>query len=60
MLREGYGPCGPDEAPSDALNRIIWHATRGWTTPYPPIRRSRFFPMSRDIDDDERELRPPR
>ena len=50
---------GPDEAPSEALNRIIWHATRGWSTPYPAVRQSRFFPMSRDIADDDREERPP-
>lgn len=48
---------GPDEAPSDALNRIIWHDTRGWTTPYPAVRQSLFFPMSRDIADDDREER---
>jgi len=46
---------GPDEAPSDALNRIIWQSVRGWGTPYPAIRQSRFFPMSRDLSDDERE-----
>ena len=46
---------GPDEAPSEALNRIIWHTTRGWTVPYPAVKRSWFFPMSRDIEDDERE-----
>ncbi|MFL5613357.1 MAG: alkaline phosphatase family protein [Gemmatimonadaceae bacterium] len=46
---------GPDEAPSDALNRIIWHDTRGWKTPYPAVRQSLFFPMSRDIADDDRE-----
>jgi hypothetical protein len=48
---------GPDEAPSDALNRIIWHDTRGWNTPYPSVRQSLFFPMSRNIADDEREER---
>jgi len=45
----------PDAAPSDALNRILWHDARGWSTPYPRVRQSLFFPMSRDIDDDERE-----
>jgi hypothetical protein len=48
---------GPDEAPSDALNRILWHDARGWRTPYPAVKRSLFFPMSRDLEDDEREER---
>jgi hypothetical protein len=46
---------GPDEAPSEALNRILWHDARGWQANYPAIRRSLFFPMSRDLADDERE-----
>ena len=46
---------GPDEAPSDLLNRILWHDARGWRTAYPGVRRSLFFPMSRDLADDERE-----
>jgi hypothetical protein len=46
---------GPDEAPSDALNRILWHESRGWQSAYPAVKRSLFFPMSRDIADDERE-----
>ena len=46
---------GPDEAPSDLLNRILWHDVRGWRTPYPGVKRSLFFPMSRDLGDDERE-----
>ncbi|HKN64863.1 MAG TPA: alkaline phosphatase family protein, partial [Gemmatimonadaceae bacterium] len=46
---------GPDEAPSDLLNRILWHDARGWRTPYPGVKRSLFFPMSRDLGDDERE-----
>jgi YVTN family beta-propeller protein len=49
---------GPDEAPTEALNRIIWHATLGWNVSYPLVKQSRFFPMSRDIDDDDREERP--
>jgi hypothetical protein len=48
---------GPDEAPSDALNRVLWHDARGWRTPYPAVRRSLFFPMARDLGDDERELK---
>jgi hypothetical protein len=48
---------GPDEAPSDALNRILWHDARGWKAPYPSVKRSLFFPMSRDLGDEEREDR---
>jgi DNA-binding beta-propeller fold protein YncE len=46
---------GPDEAPSDALNRILWHDVRGWRARYPAVKQSLFFPMSRDIGDDDRE-----
>ena len=46
---------GPDEAPSDALNRILWHDARGWRAPYPGVKQSLFFPMSRDIADEGRE-----
>ena len=46
---------GPDEAPSDALNRILWHDVRGWDTPYPAVARSVFLPMSVYIDDDDRK-----
>ena len=45
----------PDAAPSDRLNRILWHAVRGWETPYPGTRSAVFAPMSLDTDDDERE-----
>jgi YVTN family beta-propeller protein len=45
----------PDAAPSDQLNRILWHEARGWQTPFPGVRQSLFFPMSRDLADDERE-----
>ena len=48
---------GPDEAPSDALNRILWHDVRGWRAAYPAVRQSLFFPMSRDVADDDREER---
>ena len=51
---------GPDEAPSEALNRILWHDAKGWQTRYPGARHSLFFPLSRDLDDDERELKPRR
>ena len=48
---------GPDEAPSEALNRILWHDAKGWNTPYPEVRRSLFFPMSVDIADEDRDQR---
>ena len=47
----------PDAAPSDVLNRILWHDARGWNTPYPGVHQSLFFPMSVDLPDDEREKR---
>jgi len=45
----------PDAAPSERLNRILWHDARGWQTPYPEVRRSLFFPLSVDVDDEDRE-----
>ncbi len=48
----------PDAAPTERLNRILWHDARGWDTPYPVIKRSLFFPMAVDLDDEEREERP--
>ncbi|MEK7409505.1 MAG: bifunctional YncE family protein/alkaline phosphatase family protein [Acidobacteriota bacterium] len=27
----------PDAAPEGKLNRILWHAARGWNTPYPRV-----------------------
>lgn len=47
----------PDEAPSDALNVILWHDAKGWGSPYPGVRHSLFFPLSADVSDDEREAR---
>jgi DNA-binding beta-propeller fold protein YncE len=47
----------PDEAPTEKLNRILWHDARGWSTPYPKVQRSLFFPMSVDIPDDDREVK---
>ena len=44
----------PDAAPSDRLNRILWHGIQGWNTPYPKVRRSVFAPLSIDVDDDDR------
>ncbi|MEP7002114.1 MAG: alkaline phosphatase family protein, partial [bacterium] len=48
----------PDAAPSEALNRILWHDAKGWKTPYPAVRQSLFFPMSVDIADEDREEKP--
>ena len=45
----------PDAAPSERLNRILWHDARGWDVPYPAVRQSVFFPMSVDLTDEERE-----
>jgi hypothetical protein len=45
----------PDAAPSDKLNRILWHDARGYGTPYPGVKQSLFFPLSVMIDDDDRE-----
>jgi hypothetical protein len=50
----------PDAAPSDILNRILWHDARGWGTPYPAVQRSLFFPMAVDVEDEDREEREPR
>lgn len=45
----------PDAAPSDRLNRILWHHIKGWNTPYPGVRKSILSPLAVDIDDDDRE-----
>jgi YVTN family beta-propeller protein len=45
----------PDAAPTERLNRIVWHAIKGWKTPYPPVRQASFAPLSLDLDDEERE-----
>jgi hypothetical protein len=44
----------PDAAPTEKLNRILWHSVRGWQTPYPGARQAVFAPLSLDIDDDDR------
>jgi len=49
---------GPDLAPAEALNRILWHDARGWKTPYPTVKRSLFFPMAVDIADEDRDEKP--
>jgi hypothetical protein len=45
----------PDAAPSERLNRILWHEAKGWDKPYPGVKRSLFFPMTVELEDDERE-----
>jgi DNA-binding beta-propeller fold protein YncE len=45
----------PDAAPSEKLNRILWHDARGWSTPYPGARQGVFAPLSLDVDDDDRD-----
>jgi YVTN family beta-propeller protein len=45
----------PDAAPSERLNRILWHDARGWKTPYPTVKSSLFFPMSISIADEDRD-----
>jgi DNA-binding beta-propeller fold protein YncE len=47
----------PDAAPTERLNRILWGAAKGWHVPYPEVRRSLFFPLAVDIEDDDREER---
>jgi hypothetical protein len=49
----------PDAAPSDKLNRILWHDVKGWSMPYPPKIQSVFAPFALDQDDDEKEKRKP-
>jgi len=45
----------PDAAPTEELNRILWHTVRGWETPYPGATHAVFEPFTLDVDDDERE-----
>jgi hypothetical protein len=47
-----------DAAPTDELNRILWHTAKGWETPYPGVKHSLFFPMAVDLADEERETEP--
>lgn len=43
----------PDAAPTETLNRILWHNVRGFHVPYPGVRRAAFAPLSPDLDDDQ-------
>jgi YVTN family beta-propeller protein len=45
----------PDAAPTDTLNRILWHDARGWRTPYPRTGQAVFAPYAVDLDDKEKE-----
>jgi DNA-binding beta-propeller fold protein YncE len=47
----------PDAAPSEKLNRILWHDARGWSTPYPGSHQAVFAPLSLDVSDDDREAK---
>ena len=33
----------PDAAPSEKLNRILWHAAKGWNVPYPGVKQALFY-----------------
>ena len=45
----------PDAAPTERLNRILWGEAKGWSKKYPEVKRSLFFPLAVDVDDDDRE-----
>jgi len=45
----------PDAAPTELLNRILWHDAKGWRVQYPTVKQSLFFPLAVDIADDDRE-----
>jgi hypothetical protein len=49
----------PDEAPTERLNRILWHDARGWNTPYPAVKHAMVFPFSVDVADDDRREKAP-
>lgn len=44
----------PDAAPTDRLNKILWHDARGWAVAYPGVKQAAFAPLSLDLDDDDR------
>ena len=43
----------PDAVPSEILNRILWHDSRGWSAQYPQVKQAVFSPYAVDQDDDE-------
>jgi hypothetical protein len=45
----------PDAAPMARLNRIIWHANRGWNARYPADKRAAFLPAGASEKDEEEE-----
>jgi hypothetical protein len=45
----------PDAAPSRELNRILWHSIKGWSTPYPGVKRAVFAPMEIEGEEEEEE-----
>jgi len=47
----------PDEAPSDLLNKILWHDARGWGVKFPGVRKSLFSPFGADIADEDRRVK---
>src|SRR5262245_42935231 len=38
---------GPDKAPEDLLNRVIWHSVKGYDTPYPRSELAQCIPALR-------------
>jgi hypothetical protein len=44
----------PDEAPTERLNRILWHEARGWGKAYPAVRHAMVFPFAVDVADEDR------
>jgi hypothetical protein len=49
----------PDEAPTDRLNRILWHDARGWDKAYPTVKHAIVFPFSVDVADEDRREKAP-
>ncbi|MBC7926261.1 MAG: hypothetical protein H7039_11445, partial [Bryobacteraceae bacterium] len=47
----------PDAVPTERLNRILWGNVKGWSQPYPEVRRSVFAPLALDTEDEDREER---
>jgi hypothetical protein len=49
----------PDEAPTERLNRILWHDARGWDKTYPTVKHAMVFPFSVDVADEDRREKAP-